>query len=130
LEKLKAEKKNAALSALLLVAGAIMVAAIGVASFLMADYYRVSPLWVFLGWFSLLFIAAVGKDFRDRFRSPAFVGFFLAWLVVHLLVTIISVARLPWVYWLPAVFLELWIGYAVAFRLFGLPPNQKTPGSH
>ncbi|MDP9263212.1 MAG: hypothetical protein M3O85_02705 [Acidobacteriota bacterium] len=127
MERQSVEKK--ALSGFLVLTAATLLAALGVASFLMADYYHVSPLWAFLGWLSLLFVVTVGKDLRSRFRSPAFVGFFLIWLTLHLLLTIFVVAYLHWIYWLPVTFLELWIGYTIAFWLFGLPPNPKEPGA-
>jgi hypothetical protein len=106
---------------LLLVSSALLVCVVGVASFLVADAYHVSPLWPFLAYSSLALILAVGrnKSFRDHWKRPAFIVFFIVWLVVHAAVVTLLLAWVSMVYLLPLICVELFVGFFFAHLLFG-----------
>jgi hypothetical protein len=70
-----------------------------VAASLLADKYHASRLWVFCLFTSLGFIAVIGRDFKGRFRSASFVLFFLAWLLVHVLLFAFFLAFFGLLYW-------------------------------
>jgi hypothetical protein len=116
---------KALLDKLLLAGSALLVAGLGVGFFALADRYHIPPVWIFALGIGGGFIVAVGRSLRSKFRQPLFVVFFVAWLVIHTLVTLLVIKFLTILWVWPASFLELWIGYAVAFWLFGLPPRGK-----
>jgi hypothetical protein len=95
------------------------------ASFWFAQEHKLNLAWSFFGWSSILFIAAVGRGFRGQYRNPLFLAFFAIWTVVHGAFSVLLIGWVPMVYWLPAFGLELFLGYLVAYRLFGLPRDAK-----
>jgi hypothetical protein len=116
------------LGKLIAVALATVVSLVG--SFWLGELWHIAFVPIFLSWMSVIFLATVGWDLRSKFRSPAFVVFFVAWLVMHLAVLTFVIGRLVWFYLLPALCIELWVGYTLAFHMFGLPPsgNPKDLG--
>jgi hypothetical protein len=110
----------------LLVGSALLLAVLGIGTFALGDKYRVSPVWIMGLWLGILFVAAIGRHFRAKFRRPLFMVFFIAWFSMHLLIMLLAMSFLVFPLWIPLIFLELWIGYALAFRLFGLPPDKKA----
>jgi hypothetical protein len=105
----------------LLIVAALVLATMGFFSFLLADKYHIRPAWVFAFWLSVGFIAVIGKGLRARFRQPLFVLFFAGWLLIHVLVMVAAMSLLTPAFWIPVIAIELFIGYALTFRLFGLP---------
>jgi hypothetical protein len=117
------------LDRLLLVGAALLVIVIGGSGFLLADKYHIDSVWVLLAWVSVGFFAGVGWDYRAQFRSMPFSSFFVAWLLLHLVIFVLVVSRFGWLYWLAALFLELFFFYATAELLFGLkPPLRRRRG--
>lgn len=110
---------------LLALGAGLLLATIGVGSFWLADKLKFNIDWIFWGWVSLGFIASVGWSLRNLFRSASFIAFFSLWLVLHIVLSIFVLAYLSWLYWLPSIALELWIGYALAYWLFGAPPKSS-----
>ena len=106
---------------LALVGAALGLIGLFVAASLFADKYHASHLWVFGLFTSLGFIAVIGRDFKGRFRSASFVLFFLAWLLVHVLLFAFFLVFFGLLYWALAVPVELAIGYLVARKLFNVP---------
>jgi len=96
-------------------------------SFWLADIYRVDFIRIFATWMALAFLVTVGWDLRSKIRNPGFVPFFLAWLGVHTALVAVVIGSSPWYYWLPLFTLELWVGYLLAFWLFG-PPDRRDNG--
>ena len=109
---------------MLLVGASLVVAVIGVASFWLADHYHIGPVWVFAAPVAAIFIAVVGWGYRRLFRSPEFLLFLSAWMSVHVAVALLVTFFLGFVYYIPAVMLELWIGYILAILWFGPPPDK------
>jgi hypothetical protein len=107
---------------LTLIGAALLVIVVGGRGFLLADKYHINSVWVLLAWVSVGFFAGVGWDFRAEFRSMRFVLFFVAWVLVHLLIFVLVVGRFGWLYWLVTLFLELFCFYATAELLLGLEP--------
>jgi hypothetical protein len=110
---------------IVLVGSAIVVCVLGVSLFLFAINFRVNTIWVFFALNSIGFIAVVGRKFRYSSKTLPFICFFALWLVVHALVMIALTAWLPLQLWLPMIGLELFVGYLVAYQVFGLPPEEK-----
>jgi hypothetical protein len=113
----------------LLIGAALLVIVLGGSGFLLADKYHIDPAWMLLAWVSVGFFAAVGWDYRVQFRTPSFIFFFAAWLLLHLLIFAFVISRFGWLYWLVALFVELFFFYATAYWLFGLqPPVRRRSG--
>jgi hypothetical protein len=110
----------------LLVIAALVLAALGFFSFLLGDKYHIRPAWVFAFWLSVGFVAVIGRSLRARFRQLRFVLFFTGWLLVHVLVMLAAMSLLTLPFWIPVLAIELLIGYALTFRLFGLPSNEES----
>ena len=110
----------------LLVICALFAAALGFFSFAFADKYHITRGWIFGLWIGVVFVAAIGTSLRARFRRPEFIVFFVGWLFAHILLMLLVMSHLNLLLWIPAIFVELWVGYALAFRLFGLPPREGS----
>jgi hypothetical protein len=107
---------------LALIGCALLIIALGMASFFAADVYHVGLTWVVYGWLSIGFFANVGWDYRREFKSIAFVFFFGAWLCLHSLMFAFVRGYLNWYWYIPLLLLELFVFYASASLLFGLDP--------
>jgi FtsH-binding integral membrane protein len=118
------KKRSKALDLLLLVSAGLIVAAASTAAFWIADERHISPGWLFAAGAALIFFLVVGWGYRRKFRDPAFVSFFLAWTLVHVLIFLVVLAYLGFLWYLPIMLLELWIGYMIAIWQFGPPPDK------
>jgi hypothetical protein len=106
---------------LLLLAG-VLVAGGGAVAFWIADAHHVT-----VGLFALVIALSflpVARPYRSKFGSRDFILFFVAWLLVHTLLSLLVLGYFGLLYYLPFVVLELWGGYMVAFWLFGPPPDK------
>jgi hypothetical protein len=118
------KKRGKALALLFLVGAGLIVAAAFTAAFWMADEHHISSGWLFAAGAALIFFLVVGWGYRRKFRDPVFVSFFLAWTFIHLLVFLLVLAYLGFIWYLPIMVLELWIGYTIAIWQFGPPPDK------
>jgi hypothetical protein len=110
---------------LLLVMAALVFAAVGVSTFLLAEDRGINPAWVFAAWFALGFIVSVGRSMREKFSSPGFVPYFLGWLLLHVLISLVVIGY-GWLLFSPVVYcFELALGYIIAVRLFG-PVRKRS----
>ena len=109
----------------LLFLAALAVCVIGGAIIWLGEIYHLSPLWWFLLCSSIVFIAVVGKNYRNQLRKPAFLAFMILWLFIHLVVFAVFLIYSSWMYWALLVPFELWVGYIVAYSLFGVLPEGK-----
>ena len=66
----------------------------------------------------------VGWGYRRKFRDPVFISFFVAWTLIHVLVFLLVLAYLGFLWYLPIMVLELWVGYTIAIWQFGPPPDK------
>jgi hypothetical protein len=111
-----------------LIGAAFLVCVLLVAAFWIADAYHINAMWVFLLWNSLFIVHLSFKDFRTHLRKPAFVGFLIAWGVVHGVVVVAMMRRIPVVLWIFVISFELLVGYLLADRIFGIrrAPKETT----
>jgi hypothetical protein len=109
---------------MLMLSLAMMICLSGVASFWLADEYRVNPAFIFLGWNSIALIPLFVKKFRTHLKRPSFIAFLIAWMVVHGLVMVVLTRWVPILYWAPFIFLDLLVGFLAANWLFGVMPNE------
>lgn len=93
--------------------------------FWLADELALGPDWAFGVGMGLVFLWVVGRGYRSKLRDPAFIAFFTAWLVIHIAVFLLVLRRLGFLYYIPLVPLELWVGYYVAILRFGPPSPSK-----
>ena|SRR5438128_9697608 len=103
---------------------ALLLIAVGGGAFLLADKHHVSEAWVFGAWAAAFFFVIVGWGYRRKFRDPAFISFFVAWTLLHVLVYLLVLAYLGFLWYVPIMVLELWIGYTIAIWQFGPPPDR------
>jgi hypothetical protein len=108
-----------------LIGSALLVISVGTVLFLLADHYHIEPVWVLLLWVSVGFFAAVGWDYRSKFRSVPFLLFLVAWLLLHLLIFMVVMSNFGWLEWISALLVELFFFYATAHWLFGLHPPGR-----
>jgi hypothetical protein len=118
------KKRSKTLDFLLLLGASLFVAAASTAAFWVADEHHISVAWLFAAGAALIFFLVVGWGYRRKFRDPAFVSFFLVWALLHVLVYLLVLAYLGFLWYVPIMVLELWIGYTIAIRQFGPPPDQ------
>src|SRR6266404_3869911 len=111
-----------ALDKALLVGWSISLILLTIAAFWISESYGHSPLLVFGAIFSLGFAATIGWSFRRYRRSLGIIIFLFCWLVVHIALTLTLLSLSP-SWWLPALFIEAFIGYGAAFLLFGIAPK-------
>jgi hypothetical protein len=121
------KKRSKALDFLLLIGASLFVAAASAAAFWVADARHINPAWLFGAGAALIFFLVVGWGYRRKFRDPAFVSFFLAWTLLHVLVYLLVLVYLGFLWYLPIMVVELWIGYTIAIWQFGPPPDKGHP---
>ena len=70
------------------------------------------------------------KDFRLHLRRPAFVAFLIVWAIIHGLVVVALMRRTPVAVWFLTISFELFLGYVLADRIFGIrrAPKETTGG--
>jgi hypothetical protein len=104
---------------LLLVVSALLLAGLGVGSFALGEKYHLPKEWGIALWIGLGFIWVVGRRFRSKLREPFFVPFFLLWLVVHTVGSVVALFNFTLLSVVPFTVIELAIGFASARWLFG-----------
>jgi hypothetical protein len=109
----------------LLVGAALFICAAGVGSGIWGEIHHTNPAWLFFAWYSISLLPLVGKEFRDYFKQPSFVGFFIAWMCVHGATFVAMIAWVPLILWPVVLVLEMGVGFTVAHWLFGFPLHQK-----
>jgi len=121
----KTTRRKRLIDRVALLGAALLLIALGGGAFLWADKHNVNGAWVFGGWAAAFFFAIVGWGYRRRFRDPAFVAFFLAWMLVHVALYLLVLGYLGLPFYIPIAVLELWIGYTLAIWQFG-PPTDPS----
>jgi hypothetical protein len=104
------------------IGAALLLCVFGVGTFVLADIYHVSPLWIFFGLLSVGFVAFAREEYRTEFRSPRFVAFVIGWLVVNVIVVLFVVGAFGWLWLIPALLLEQFLFYMTVYWLFDVPP--------
>jgi len=96
----------------------------GVGAFWLADRYKLNPIWIFVGWNSIVLIPMFFKKFRGHLKRPSFIVFLVVWTVFHGFVVVGLMRWLSFVYWVPGILIELTLGFLVADWLFGVLPRE------
>jgi hypothetical protein len=111
-----------------LIGAAFLVCVLGLGAFLLADIYHISPLWVFFGFISVLFVAMAREDYPKQFRSPRFLAFVMGWGVITIILIIFVVSSFDWIWLIPALLLDQAFFYVTASWLFDVsPPKRRWP---
>jgi hypothetical protein len=76
-------------------------------------------------WNSLFIVHLSFKDFRTHLRKPAFVAFLIAWGVVHGVVVVAMMRRIPVVLWIFVISFELLIADVLADYIFAIRRSPK-----
>ncbi len=105
----------------LLVGFACMICALGVGAFIVADMHHVNPLWLFLSFISIGFVAWAREEYRKEFKSIRFLIFLFGWLVVNFVVVVVVLSSFGWLYLFVALFVEQVLFYMSAKWFMGLP---------
>jgi hypothetical protein len=98
---------------------------VSVLLFWVAEELRLGTDSAFGAGMGLVFLWAVGRGYRSKFRDPTFISFFLAWLAIHITIFLLVLRYLGFLYYIPFAALELWAGYHVAIQRFGPPIRSK-----
>ena len=110
----------------LLVTGALLISALGVTLFWMADDRGGSyTQWVFFCLNVIGFGVVVGKKFAHCWKTPKFIAFFLIWAGLHAALSTMLAVSVPVLSWLPIFAVELFLGFLVAYLLLGSPPTTS-----
>lgn len=98
-----------------------MICALGVGAFIVADMHHVNPLWLFLSFISIGFVAWAREEYRKEFKSIRFLIFLFGWLVVNFVVVVVVLSSFGWLYLFVALFVEQVLFYMSAKWFMGLP---------
>jgi hypothetical protein len=116
------KKRSKVIDMLLLLGTALLVAALSTGAALISEAYHVSPAWLLSFWAGVGFLGIIGKTFGTRkLKSPTFAAFSAAWLVIHVCVFLFVLDYLGFLYYLPFLAAELFLGFITAIWLFGPP---------
>jgi hypothetical protein len=118
-------QRNRMLDLFYLIGAAVLLCVLGAGAFIVADIYRVSPLWVMVSLISVGFFAGAREDYRKEFRSPRFVAFVCGWVVINVIVFIVLLSLFGWLWLIPALLLEQFLFYMTAYWFFDVPPPSK-----
>jgi len=117
--------KEALFDKLLLVVSAIILAGALVILLSVSEHRRVNEAWTWGTWFGVGSFVCVAGFLRSKFRRKGFVLFCLGWFPVHMVVMFAAAARFQPITSILPVTAELWIGFTVAFWLYGRSPQGK-----
>jgi len=108
-----------------LVGSAVLVCAVGLGAFAVAEIRHINPLWVFLSLISIGFVVFAREEYRKEFRSVRFVLFLCGWVVTNIVVVVVVMGLFGWLYLIPALLLEQVLFYMTAYWLFGVEPPRR-----
>jgi hypothetical protein len=121
------KKRGRVVDMLLLLGTALLVAGLSTGAALVSEAYHISPAWLLAFWAGVGFLMIIGKTYGVRdLKSPRFAAFSAAWLVIHICVFLLVLAYLGFLYYLPFLVAELFLGFMAAIWLFGRPANGPT----
>jgi hypothetical protein len=95
------KKRSKALDFFLLLVASLCAAAAIPAAFFAAKKHHINPEWMFGAFAAVLFFPVVGWGYRSKFRSAAFLAFFLSWTLVHTTVFVLVLDYLGFLYYPP-----------------------------
>jgi hypothetical protein len=117
------KRRSKALDIVMLIGASLLVATVLTAAFWLADKH-INPAWLFAEGAALIFSPVVDCAYRSKLPDPASVSFFLGGTLGHVLVFLLVLAYLGFLWYLPIVVLELWVGCTITIWRFGPPPDK------
>ena len=118
-------RRSKTLDLLLLMGTGIVVAGVGTVGFWIADDHN-ATVWVLAGCAAFAFFAIIAKSYGlGKLKSLPFAVFSAVWLLVHVCVFLLVLGYLGFLYYLPFLVAELFLGFMSAIWLFG--PPAKSP---
>jgi hypothetical protein len=121
------KKRSRAMDILLLIGAALLVAGLSTGAALISLAYNVSPAWLLSFWAGIGFLGIVGKTYGvQKLRSARFAVFSAAWLAIHICVFLIVLTYLGFLYYLPFLVAELFLGFMTAIWMFGPPAKDSA----
>lgn len=122
----RGRKRSKALDLLLLIGTAIVVAGVGTTAFWIADDHN-AAVWLLAACAALAFFVIIAKSYGlGKLKSPPFAAFSAIWLLVHVCVFLLVLAYLGFLYYLPFLVAELFLGLMAAIWLFGPPAKFSS----
>lgn len=119
-------KRSRALDLLLLIGAGVVVAAVGTAAFWIADNHH-AAVGLLAACVAIGFFIIIGKTYGvGKLKSLPFAAFSMVWLLVHVCVFLLVFGYLGFLYYLPILVAELFVGFMAAIWLFGPPANGPT----
>jgi len=119
------QRAGGCLDRLLLFGVAVAVCAVGGVAFWLADAYHVSPWWVFFLWNTVFLVPLLIRDFKGHLKKPVFVAFLAFWGIFHGVAVTALMRWTPFTMWLLGIFLELFVGFILVDRIFGIRRPSK-----
>jgi|GEM_PF-3167333 len=121
------KKRGKVVDMLLLLGTALLVGGLSTGAALVSEAYHVSPAWLLAFWAGVGFLMIIGKTYGVRkLKSARFAAFSAAWLVIHVCVFLFVLGYLGFLYYLPFLVAELFLGFMTAIWLFGPPAKDRT----
>jgi hypothetical protein len=118
-------KRSKTLDLLLLIGAGIAVAGVGTVAFWIADDHH-ATVWLLAACAALAFFVIIGKSYGlGKLKSLPFAAFSAFWLLVHVCVFLLVLGYWGFLYYLPFLVAELFLGFMAAIWLFG--PPAKLP---
>ena len=107
-----------------LIGAALLVCALCMGAFIVADLRHINPFWIFLALLSVVFFAGAWEEYRKAFRSIRFVLFVFVWILINVAVVVLLLGSFGWLYLIPALLFEQFLFYMTAYWLFDLQPSK------
>jgi hypothetical protein len=108
-----------------LIGSALILCALGVGAFVIAEVRHTNPIWVLLSLISIGFFAFAKEEYRSEFRSVRFILFVCGWIVINIALVVSVLASFGWLWLFPVLFFEQVLFYMSAYWIFGLQPPGR-----
>jgi hypothetical protein len=120
-------KRGRTVDTLWLLGAALLVAVLSTGTALVSEAYHLSPAWLLSFWAGIGFLMIIWKTYGfNKLRSPNFATFAAAGLLVHVCVFLLVLLYLSFLYYLPFLVAELFLGFMTAIWLFGPPAKGSS----
>jgi hypothetical protein len=120
-------KRGKMVDMLWLLGAALLVAALSTGTALVSEAHHISPAWLLSFWAGIGFLMIIWNTYGlNKLRSPNFAMFAAAWLLVHVCVFLLVLIYLSFLYYLPFLVAELFLGFMAAIWLFGPPAKGSS----
>jgi preprotein translocase subunit SecY len=102
----------------------LLVCFLGVSSFVLAQDYHISEIWLSFAWGSFGAVPAFLRAFRGHLNRPFMLPFLAVLAIIHGVIFMgLMKWRVPLLYWSPTFAVELSLGAWAAYRFYGIIPR-------